>query len=120
MLRTAELDMADSVTLDEVDIFIVNAGWAICSTFHRVLKTSPGAAMFGRDMLFEILFVADWYKIGEQRQSPTDRGNQRENAKHIDYDYKVGDRILLINEGILHKAESYCKDPWTITTVHTN
>jgi hypothetical protein len=72
-------------------------------------------------MLFDIPFVADWRKIGEQRQSLTDRGNQRENAKQIDYDYKVGDKVLVINEGILRKAESaYGKEPWTITTVHTN
>jgi hypothetical protein len=94
---------------------------AICSTYHTVLKASPGAAIFGRDMLFDIPFVADWHKIGEQRQSLTDHGNQRENAKHIDYDYKVRDKVLLINEGILRKAESaYGKEPWTIPTVHTN
>jgi hypothetical protein len=71
-------------------------------------------------MLFDILFVADWHKIGEQRQSLTNHGNQRKNAKCIDYDYKVGDKVLLINEGVLRKAESaYSKEPWTITTVHT-
>ncbi len=88
---------------------------------HTVLKASPGAAIFGCNMLFYILFVADWRKIGEQRQSLTDRGNQHENAKQIDYDYKVGDKVLVINEGILCKAESaYGKEPWTITTVYTN
>ncbi len=36
-------------------------------------------------------------------------------------DNKVGDKILVINEGILRKAESaYGKEPWTVTTVHTN
>jgi hypothetical protein len=72
-------------------------------------------------MLYNILFVADWRKIGEQRQSLTNRGNQQENAKQIDYDYKVGDKVLVINEGILRKAESaYGKESWTITTAHTN
>ena len=72
-------------------------------------------------MLFDIPFVADWHKIGEQRQLLTNRGNQRVNAKQIDNDYKVGDKVLVINEGILCKAESaYGKEPWTITTVHTN
>jgi hypothetical protein len=86
-----------------------------------VLKASPSAAIFGRKMLFNIPFVADWHKIGEQMQSLTNRGNQRENAKRIDYDYKVGDKVLLINEGIHRKAESvYGKEPWTITTVHMN
>jgi hypothetical protein len=121
MLCTAELDMADSVTPNDVDVFLDNAAWAICSTYHTVLKASPGAAIFGCDMLFDILFVADWHKIGEQRQSLIDCGNQRKNAKCIDYDYKVGDEVLVIYKGILRKAESaYGKEPWTITTVHTN
>jgi hypothetical protein len=47
--------------------------------------------------------------------------NQRENTKRIDCNYKVGDKVLVINKGILRKAESaYGKEPWTITTVHTN
>ncbi len=122
MLCTAELDMANSVTPDDIDVFLDNVAWAICSTYHTVLKASPGAAIFGRDMLFDIPFVADWLaQNGEQRQSPTDCGNQRKNAKHIDYDYKVRDKVLLISEGILRKAESaYGEEPWTITTVHMN
>ncbi len=72
-------------------------------------------------MLVNIPFVADWRRIGEQRQSLTDRGNQQENAKRIDYNYKVGDKVLVINKGILRNAASaYGKEPWTITTVHTN
>ncbi len=40
---------------------------------------------------------------------------------NIDYDYKIGDKVLVINEGILRKAESaYGNKPWTITTVHMN
>ncbi len=57
-------------------------------------------------MLFDILFVADWHKIGEQRQSLTNCGNQCKNAKRIAYDYKVQDKVLSINEGTLRKAES--------------
>jgi hypothetical protein len=121
MLRTAEFDMADSVTPDDVDVFLDNAAWAICFTYHTVLKASPGAAIFGCEMLLDIPFVADWHKTGEQSQLLNDQGNQHKNAKHIDYDYKVEDKVLLINEGILRKAESaYGKEPWNNTTVHTN
>jgi hypothetical protein len=84
MLCTAELDMADSVTPNDIDVFLDNAAWAIHSTYHKVLKASPGAAIFGQDMLFDIPFVADWCKIGERRQSLTNCGNQRKNAKRID------------------------------------
>ncbi len=51
MMRTSELDMADSVEPADIDTFIDNAAWAICSTYYPVLKASPGAAIFGQDML---------------------------------------------------------------------
>jgi hypothetical protein len=65
MLCTAELDMSNSVTPNDVNVFLDNVAWAICFTYHTVLKASPGAAIFGCDMLVDIPFVADWHKIGE-------------------------------------------------------
>jgi hypothetical protein len=83
MMRASELDMADSVHPADIDIdtFIDNAAWAIRSTYHTVLKASPGAAIFGQDMLFDIPFVADWKQIGDYRLSQTDCSNTRENNK---------------------------------------
>ncbi len=83
-MHTSELDMADSVGPAEIFTFIDNAAWEICSTYHTVLKASPGAAIFGRDMLFNIPFVADWKQIGDYRQNQTDRSNKRENNKRVD------------------------------------
>jgi hypothetical protein len=65
MLRTSELNMAELVKASDIDVFLSDAAWAICSTYHTVFKASPGAAMFGQDMLFDIPFKADWQKIGE-------------------------------------------------------
>jgi hypothetical protein len=121
MTRTSELDMADSVAPDDIDAVLTNAAWAIRSTYHTVLKASPGAAIFGRDMLFDIPYIADWKKIGDYRQRQADLNNLRENKKRIDYDYKVGDKILVRKDGILRKAESrWHNEPWTIVSVHTN
>ncbi len=72
-------------------------------------------------MLFDIPFIADWKKIGECRQRLTNLNNTRENERRIDYDYKVGQKVLLRKEGILRNAESiWHKRPGLITTVHTN
>jgi hypothetical protein len=72
-------------------------------------------------MLFDILFIADWQKIGEHRQRLTDLNNARENEGRIDYDYKVSQKVLLRNEGILCNTESrWHKKPWLITSVHMN
>ncbi len=68
-----------------------------------------------------IPFIADWKKIGEHGQRLTDLNTTCENKGRSDYDYKVGQKILVRNKGILCKPESrWQKDPWTITTVHTN
>ncbi len=118
-MRTSEIDMAESVEPAEIDTFINNAAWAICSSYHTVLNASQGAAIFGQDMLFDILFVADWKQIGDYRQHQTVHSN--ENSKHVNFDYKVGDKVLIKNDCILCKAESiWKKQPWTITKVHTN
>ena len=72
-------------------------------------------------MLFDIPFLADWNKIVEYMQCQTDRNTEWENRSHRDWDYQVGDPVLLIKDGILRKGESkYGSDPWTITSVHTN
>jgi hypothetical protein len=64
MLGTAEIDMAELVKASDINVFLSDAALAICSTYHTVLKASPGAAIFGQDMLFDILFIADWKKLG--------------------------------------------------------
>jgi hypothetical protein len=47
MLRTSKLDMAKTVKPSDIDVFLSDAAWAVCSTHHTVLKASPGAAIFG-------------------------------------------------------------------------
>jgi hypothetical protein len=81
MLRTAELDMAKTVTPNDVDVFLDNAAWAVCSTYHTIFKASPDVAIFGRDMLFDISFIANWNKIGDYRQGQTDLNTARENSE---------------------------------------
>ena len=85
-MRTSELDMADSDEPADIDAFIDTVTWAIFSTYHTVLKASPGAAIYGQDMLFNIPFVADWKQIGDYRQHQTECSNKRENDKRVDYD----------------------------------
>ncbi len=72
-------------------------------------------------MLFNIPFIADWKIIGEYRQRLTDLNTAHENEGRIDYDYKVGQKTLVRNKGILCKAQSiWQKDRWTITIIHMN
>jgi hypothetical protein len=121
MLRTAELDMAKTITESDRADFLTNATWAVRSTYHKVLKTSPGVAIFEKDMLFDVPFLADWSKIGEYRQKQTDKNTVKETSGRTDWDYQPGDKVLVIIDGILRKSKSwYESEPWAITSVHTN
>ncbi len=44
MLHTSKLDMAKTVQPSDIDIFLSDAAWAVCSTNHTVIKAYPGAA----------------------------------------------------------------------------
>jgi hypothetical protein len=120
MLRTSGLDMSETVTNDDIDDFLTNAAWAIRSTHHTVLQSTPAAAVFGRDMLFDIPYQADWAAVGRRRQELVDRNSARENARRIDYDYRIGMKVLLRTDGILRKAQDKKKGPYVITDVFTN
>jgi hypothetical protein len=69
MFCTSEIDMADTINESDIADFLTNVAWVVHSTYHTVLKTSPGAAIFRRDMLFDIPLLTDWSQIGEHRQT---------------------------------------------------
>jgi hypothetical protein len=72
-------------------------------------------------MLFDILFVANWNKIGDYRQRQTNLNTARKNSTWVDYGYKVSNKVLVKQDGIVCKAESpYSKMPWTSMTIFTN
>ena len=70
-----------------IDELLTNVGWVIGSTHHTVLGTTPGAAIFERDMLFGIPFLADWSDIGKHRQNQVDKSNKKENSKRVEFDH---------------------------------
>ncbi len=63
-------------------------------TCHTVLRTLPGVAIFGRDMQFDVPYLANWTKIGEYRQ-------KRETTT-------PDGRTLLVLTGIINPVIKYC------------
>ena len=119
MIRTFELDEID---LDENDPFsgLVSAvGFAVRSTYHTTLQATPGQLVFGRDMIFPIQYVADWQHIKNRKQLLINKNNTSENAKRVDYDYKVGDQVLLYTPNPT-KMEQPREGPYPVLQVHTN
>jgi hypothetical protein len=60
MMHTSEIDMANSVKPADIDTFINNAAWAICKSYHKILKASPGEATIKPNIIFDVPFIAHW------------------------------------------------------------
>ena len=112
--------MSPTITDAMITDFIVDAAWAIRSTYHTVLKSTPGAAIFGRDMLFDIPYIADWNDIGRRRQEKVNKDNVCENLTRLPFDYVVGKKVLIRKDGILRKAVIKYEGPYITTQMHCN
>ena len=120
MLRTFEMQKRELDDLYPFDEFLTSAAYAIRCTYHTMLQASPGELVYGRDMHLPIQFIADWASIALRKQKEIDRNNERENANRINWDYKVGDEVLLAKPGIIPKLDTPRTGPYVIKRVHTN
>jgi hypothetical protein len=67
MVHTNGLDISPTTTYAMITESILNVAWSMCSTYHAVLKSTPGAAIFVRDVLFNTPYIADSNDIGHRR-----------------------------------------------------
>jgi hypothetical protein len=95
---------------------------AIRSTYHTSLQATPCQLMFGRDMIHNIAFKANWDQIQQRKQDIINKSNQKENksSSQIPYEYKVGDQVLLETTGILRKLSTPRTGPYPVTNVYNN
>ena len=93
--------------------------FAMRSTYHTTLGATPGQLVFGRDMILNTQYLADWTAIKARKQQLIRKNIIIENSKRIPYQYKVGDKVMLEN----HRANKYeqpYKGPYLITQINTN
>jgi len=105
--------------LDMVDSVIASAQYALRTATHRAFNTSPGALVFGRDMLLPIPMLIDWATLRARRQAIIDDNNRRENLRRRFRDYKVGEEVLLLTYKP-DKLEPRATGPFQIDEVHVN
>ena len=75
VMRTTSLDISSTITDSMIPDFVINVAWVIHSTYHTILKSTSGATIFGRDVLFGIPYIAGWNDIGRRRQEKVNKGN---------------------------------------------
>jgi hypothetical protein len=90
---------------------------AIRSTYHTTLQSTPCQLVFGRDMIHNIAFRANWDRIQKRKQDVI-KSNQKKDKSQIPYEYKVGYQVLLETPGILRKLSTPRKGPYPVTNVY--
>ena len=109
--------------LDSLDPFgsiLSSVAWAVRASHNSATNATPAQLVFGRDMLFNITTLADWKKLSSQKQDSVDKANLRENQKRTDYDYEVGQKVYIKQDGVHRKLERPKTGPFEITDVYTN
>jgi transposase InsO family protein len=89
-----------------------------CSVNHT-MKTSPGAMLFNRDMMTNIPLISNLLAIGNRRQQLVDENVRRVNARRIQHNYSIGDRVKFVNYNP-NKLDSRTHGPYRIVRVFTN
>ena len=92
--------------------------FVICSTTNRQRGYSPGQLIFGRDIIIQIKHRVDWELIRQRKQIQINRDKALDNKHRFDYDYKVGDKIMLTNH-TTYKYETPYKVPFVTTQCFT-
>ena len=98
---------------------LAESAFLIRSTNNRQKIYSPGQLIFGRDMIIPIKYRVDWVLLCQKKQMIINRDKTQENRNRVDYDYKVGDDVILTNN-TAYKYEMPYKGPFVITQCFTN
>jgi hypothetical protein len=69
------------------DYFLPSTAWAIRSTYHKTMRVTPCQLMFGRDMIHNIAFRANWDGIQKRKQYIINKSNKKENKSQIPYEH---------------------------------
>ena len=65
--------------------------WATRAMIHTTLQaTTPMQLVFGRDMVLNIKFQANWKYFKEREEKLILQNNERENKEQIEYEYAPG------------------------------
>ena len=78
---------------------------------HTTLQATPAQLVFGRDAIMNIKFEADWNLIKQRKQALIDKNNERENRTRKDYEYKIGQQVLIEN---ITDEPKFVADPWKV------
>ena len=80
---------------------------------------TPGQAVFGIDMLFNLMSVVDWRVVTAAKKLQLDIDNVREIPRRVTHDYRIGNQVYVEMTVIYRKLDYKKQVPYRITEVFT-
>lgn len=120
MLRCMDLPNMMLNPEDPWTSVLASVAYSIRCAHHRGLQASPAQLVYGRDMILPITHHVEWDLLSKRRQQLVDKNNKNENKHRIHLDYKLEDKIMIINQDIQRKMDAPNEGPYKIIQVHVN
>ena len=108
MLSMIVTNDIDNKVFDYIDLWgetPAYIAWAIRASHHRAIMATPGQAVFGRYMLFNIASVVDWRVLTAVKQRQVYIYNVRENARRVTHYYTIGNQAYVKTTSIYRKID---------------
>jgi hypothetical protein len=77
MLRSFDLEKESLEEHNPFDFFLQPTACAIGSTYHTTLQATPCQLVFGRKMIHNIAFKANWDQIQKRKQDIINKSNKK-------------------------------------------
>ena len=96
-----------------------NVAYGLRATYHSSLAASPSQLVFGRDMIVNAVYLANWNALKSRRLAQIRRNNKNENKSRTPHIYHPGDSVYLRKSNVEQKLNTL-QGPFKITAVHSN
>jgi hypothetical protein len=102
----------DKRTIDDV-------AYGMRATYHTELQATPAQVGYGRDMIINATYIADWKAIAARHAASSRTNNARENSTRLPFRYQVGHYAYIRVSNLARKLDSQ-EGPFRIIQVHAN
>ena len=108
ILNTLVTNDLDNMVVDHIYPWsetLASISWEIRASYHRAVMATPIQAVFGRDMLCNLMPVVNWQVVTAAKDWQVDIDNVQENDRWIMHDYAIGNWVYVEINGIYLKLD---------------
>ena len=102
---------------DVVEELTSAAAFGMRATVHGVTKFTPAQLVFNKDLLLRTNMEANVELVRQRRANAIAVNTERENRRRIAYDYKEGDKVLILSGGLDPKLKLH-SGPYKVLSVN--